>query len=133
MLSITVNNHVISEYLKGYSVQIVPQFSESFTAVSGKNLSKITGYKRSLSVDFEPLYTAQMNELFGAILSGNDVSVTYIDPQNGEETRTFSKPTLPAASYEEMETTQGTWLQFWTIPTITFEEKDAESASEESG
>ena len=133
MLSITVNNQVISEYLKGYSVQIVPQIGESFTAVSGKTHSSVTGYKRSLSVDFEPMYTEQMNALFGAILSGSDVTIKYTDPKNGEETRTFLQPTLPAASYEEMETTQGTWLQFWTIPTITFEEKDAESASEESG
>ena len=116
-----------------YAVQIVPQIGESFTAVSGKTHSSVTGYKRSLSVDFEPMYTEQMNALFGAILSGSDVTIKYTDPKNGEETRTFLQPTLPAASYEEMETTQGTWLQFWTIPTITFEEKDAESASEESG
>lgn len=133
MLAITINGQLIDEYLSKYSVQIVPQIGESFTAVSGKTHSSVTGYKRSLSVDFEPMYTEQMTTLFGAILSGADVSIKYIDPQNGEETRTFSQPTLPAASYEEMETTQGTWLQFWTIPTITFEEKDAESASDDSG
>lgn len=133
MLTITINEKVISEYLKGYSVQIIPQVSEGFTAVSGKETSKIKGYKRTIAVNFEPLYTAQMNELFSAILSGSDVSITYIDPQNGEETRTFSKPTLPAASYEEMETTKGTFLDFWTIPTITFEEKEVESVSGGSG
>lgn len=133
MLAITINGQLIDEYLSKYSVQIVPQVGEGFTAVSGKTHSSVTGYKRSLSVDFEPMDTEQMTALFGAILSGTDVAIKYTDPQNGEETRNFLQPTLPAASYEEMETTQGTWLQFWIIPTITFEEKDAESASEESG
>lgn len=100
---------------------------------AAKRILPLRAIKRSLSVDFEPMHTEQMKALFGAILSGTDVSIKYIDPKNGEETRTFSQPTLPAASYEEMETTQGTWLQFWTIPTITFEEKSAESASDDSG
>ena len=133
MLKITINEKVIDEYLGKYSVQIVPVNGEGFTAVSGKTISNVVGYKRNLSVDFEPMFTEQMNELFRAILSGDNVSITYIDPANGEETRVFSKPTLPAAHYAEMETTRGTFVNVWTIPTITFTEKEAETVSGGSG
>lgn len=118
---ITINSAVIDEYLDNYDVQINEVFAEepNFTAVSGKLVQAYLGDQRTLNVNFEPMTTAQLNTLFKSIkASRNNISIKYIDPKDGETTKKFSCTSLPAATYFVCDDGR----QFWTIPTVTFEE-----------
>ena len=135
MLSITINDVVISNYLDKYQVQInsVYDTETSFEAIDGTINQTFLGTRRTLQVDFEPMETTQINALYAAILASEDVSITYIDPEIGEHTTVFTCASLPAATYFEGEVAQGEYKQFWTIPTITFVEKDIDTEGSEGG
>lgn len=118
---ITINSAVIDEYLYNYDVQINEVFADepNFTAVSGKLVQAYLGDQRVLNVNFEPMTTAQLNTLFKSIkASRNNISIKYIDPKDGETTKKFSCTSLPAATHFVSDDGR----QFWTIPTVTFEE-----------
>lgn len=132
MLSITINGTVIDTYLSKYNVEIQEVYNESgsFTAIDNTQHKAYLGDKRVLSVDFEPMSTEQINELFSAIKANREaITISYIDPQLGENTLTFTCSKLPAASYFESDD----GIQFWQIPTVTFEEITAFSQSGGSG
>ena len=132
MLSITINGTVIDVYLADYSVEIqeVYNSSGSFTAIDNTEHKAYLGDQRVLSVDFEPMSTDQMNELFSVIKANREaISIAYIDPQLGETTLSFTCPKLPAASFFEADN----GIQFWKIPTVTFEEITAFSSGGDSG
>ena len=121
MLSLTINNTVIDKYLADYTVEIQKVYNSNadFTAIDGTKHQAYLGDKRVLSVNFEPMSTAQINELFTTIKSTQDsVSITYIDPEKGNNKLSFSCGTLPAASFFESDN----GVLYWTIPTVTFEE-----------
>ncbi len=131
MLSITINDLAIDKYLAKYEVQISEQYDtkNSFKSVDGKEQNVFLGYSRELSVDFEPMATSQINKLFQAILSnaGQPISISYVDPKDGQTTRSFKCPSLPAATYFESDYTYDREAgsgsqQFWTLPTINFVE-----------
>lgn len=121
MLSLTINGTVIDKYLANYTVEIQEVYNSNadFTAIDGTKHQAYLGDKRMLSVNFEPMSTSQINELFTTIKSSRDnISITYIDPEKGENNLSFSCETLPAASYFESDN----GVLYWTIPTVTFEE-----------
>ena len=122
MLSITINNKVISMYLAGYDVVVEKVYDTNlnYTSVSGNKVQNLLGVQRKLTVKFEPMNTAQIAELFTAIgLSQSGTSITYIDPYAGQSlTKVFTCEQLPAASYFESDD----GVDFWTIPDIEFTE-----------
>lgn len=123
--SIKINGIVISKYLDSYDVQIKEKYANSpnFTAISGKEVKNYLGDRRTLAVNFEPMETSQINELFTAIKSvREDIPIEYIDPQMGVVTKKFNCPNLPAATYFVSDDGR----QFWTIPTVNFEETDTD-------
>lgn len=137
MLTLTINGIVVDEYLKNYQCQIneVYDSEDSFQAIDGTTIeSAYLGDRRILNVDFESMDTSQINELFNAIKQDRDnIAITYIDPQNGAETRYFTCPNLPAATYFEGQTTRGIYKQYWNIPTIQFIEKDIDNSGAVGG
>lgn len=125
--SIKINGIVVSKYLDSYDVQIKEKYANSpnFTAISGKEVKSYLGDRRTLAVNFEPMETSQINELFTAIKSvREDIPIEYIDPQMGVVTKKFNCPNLPAATYFVSDDGR----QFWTIPTVNFEETDTDFA-----
>lgn len=135
MLSITINGVTISDYLDKYQCQVNEEYDtqNSFEAIDGTTNQTYLGDRRTLTVDFEPMSTTQINELYGAIKSNRDISISYIDPIAGAHTSTFTCVSLPAATYFEGETTKGTFVQYWTIPTITFVEKEIDMTGRVGG
>ena len=130
MLSITINGVFIDRYLDKYQCQINSEYDteNSFEAIDGTLVRTFLGTRRVLNVDFEPMNTQQINQLFSAIRSSQDITITYIDPELGQQTRIFVCSSLPAATYFEGQTTAGVFKQFWTIPTIIFTEKDIDNS-----
>ena len=126
---------VISNYLDRYQVQInsVYDTETSFEAIDGTINQTFLGTRRTLQVDFEPMETTQINALYAAIRASEDVTISYTDPELGAHTAVFTCVSLPAATYFEGETAQGTFKQFWTIPTITFIEKNIDITGGEGG
>lgn len=123
MTSIKINTTVIDRYLKQYDAQISECFAPgvNYTSITGKQVQKYLGDRRVLSVDFEPMETSQINSLFTAIRQDREkIKITYIDPLIGNTTKEFTCKTLPAATYFVADNGK----QYWTIPTITFEETD---------
>ena len=135
MLSITINGITISNYLDKYQVQInsVYDTENSFEAIDGTTNQTYLGTRRTIQVDFEPMETSQINQLYAAIRASEDVSISYTDPELGAHTGVFTCVSLPAATYFEGQTTQGVYKQFWTIPTITFTEKDIDKTGAGGG
>lgn len=128
MFAITIGSLKIDRYLDNYSVNIIERYATdtNFTSISGKSMNKYLGDRRELSVNFEPMETSQINELFTAVKQyKNDIPIGYNDPQFGNVTKKFSCNNLPAATYFVSDDNR----KFWTIPTVTFSETD-ESASE---
>lgn len=133
MFSITIGENAnaltVDMYLDNYSVNIIERYATdmNFTAVSGKSMNKYLGDRRELLVNFEPMETKQINELFKTIKSyKNNIPISYMDPEKGYITKRFSCNNLPVATYFISDDGR----KFWTIPTVTFSETD-ESASEE--
>ena len=122
MNTIKIGSLVIDKWLENYDAQIIEQFSsQGFTAVDGTQLNTYLGDKRTLVVKFEPMSTQQINELFKAIkLSRESIPITYVDPKDGETTRNFTCPNLPSATWFVSDDGR----QFWTIPSVTFQETD---------
>lgn len=128
MFAITIGSLKIDRYLDNYSVNIIERYAAdtNFTSISGKSMNKYLGDRRELSVNFEPMETGQINELFTAIKKHkSNIPIGYNDPQLGSITKKFSCNNLPAATYFVSDDNR----KFWTIPTVTFSETD-ESASE---
>lgn len=130
--SIKINGQTFCKYLVSYDVQIQEKYaaSPSFTAISGKEVKSYLGDRRTLAINFEPMETSQINSLFNAIKSAREnIPIEYIDPQYGVVTKKFSCPNLPAATYFVSDDNR----QFWTIPTVTFEETDADFGDTSEG
>ena len=133
-LSISINGVIISDYLNKYQCKIdeVYDTENSFEAIDGTKQEIYLGDKRTLTVDFEPMSTEQLTELFTAIKSDRDVTIIYTDPIEGENTeKIFTCNSLPTATYFESDPiidpsnpNRTQILLFWTIPTITFIQKD---------
>ncbi len=129
MFSISIGEMVIDMYLNNYSVDINGRYASdiNFTSISGKTMNKYLGDSRELSVNFEPMETSQINELFQKIKSyRNNIPITYKDPQKGQITKHFRCDNLPVATYFISDDGR----EFWTIPTVVFAETE-ESASED--
>lgn len=129
MFSISIGEMVIDMYLNNYSVDINGRYASdiNFTSISGKTMNKYLGDSRELSVNFEPMETSQINELFREIKKyRNNIPITYKDPQKGQITKHFSCDNLPVATYFISDDGR----EFWTIPTVVFTETE-ESASKD--
>lgn len=127
-ISITIGGVVVQQYLKKYEVTIKKIYDENlnYTAISGRKVSKILGVQREIKVSFEPMNTTQISTLFSAIgLSDAGTTITYIDPIKGSTSSTFLTEQLPAATYFRSDD----GIDFWTIPDITFTEKEVDTSS----
>lgn len=122
MNAIKISDLVIDRYLDNYDVQIEEQFSaQGFTAIDGTQVNSYLGDRRVLVVKFEPMSTAQINELFKAIKKNREsIQIQFIDPQLGQVTKGFTCPSLPSATWFVSDDGR----QFWTIPDVTFQETD---------
>lgn len=133
MTAIKINKLVVDKYLVNYTVDITEKYADqpNFTAVSGKKINKYLGDRRTIKIDFEPMETAQINELFNEIKAIREhIPIEYIDPQQGKVIKRFSCSSLPSATYFVSDDGR----QFWTIPTVTFEEtEDDYSETTEDG
>lgn len=130
-LTLNIEGTIIADYLKSYDVDVKSIYDEGsgFKAIDGTQQKTYLGDRRTLKARFEPMSTKQINELFGLFKSVDDtapkdVSITYTDPQFGENhTANFYTDSLPAASYFEGETNKGNTVLFWTLPDITLTER----------
>ena len=127
-IAITIGGVVVQQYLKKYEVTIKKIYDENlnYTAISGRKVSKILGVQREIKVSFEPMSTSQISTLFSAIgLSDSGTTISYIDPIKGSTSSTFITEQLPAATYFRSDD----GIDFWTIPDITFTEKEVDTSS----
>lgn len=127
-IAITIGGVVVQQYLKKYEVTIKKIYDENlnYTSISGKKVSKVLGVQREIKVSFEPMNTSQISTLFSAIgLSDTGTNISYIDPIKGSATSIFLTEQLPAATYFRSDD----GIDFWTIPDITFTEKEVDSSS----
>ena len=125
--SIKINGLTVQKFLNNYDVQIIEKYaaSPSFTAISGKEVKSYLGDRRKLAIQFEAMETSQITSLFTAIKSAREnIPIEYIDPQYGVIIKKFTCPNLPAATYFVSDDGR----QFWTIPTVNFEETETDFA-----
>ena len=127
-ISITIGGVVVQQYLKKYEVTIKKIYDENlnYTSISGKKIQKVLGVQREIKVSFEPMNSTQIAELFSAIgLTDAGTTIAYIDPIEGSTSSTFLTEQLPAATYFRSDD----GIDFWTIPDITFTEKEVDTSS----
>jgi len=144
-MQIIINGITITDYLDKYQCQINDEYdtSNSFEAIDGTKNEIYLGCRRTLQVDFEPMSTAQINELFSAIKQNQNrgILITYIDPLDGLQTRTFKCDSLPTATYfeadyvydENAQPASDEKILFWTLPTVTFIQKNLENMGGAAG